>query len=335
MPTASDRPQVADATMAAAVIDQLGEVPGYREIARPTAGPGQVLVRVSAAALNPVDLSTASGRFHGGLPSLPYTPGGEGVGVVAKGGGALAGLRVRFEVGANSSGAMAEWAAVDRADCIPLADLPTSTAAAIGVAGTAGWISLVDKARLQSGERVLILGATGVVGQLGIQIARLLGAGRIVAAGREPNALAKTLGLGADAVVAIGGQGLEQLASEFIEAAGGPLQVVLDPVWGAPLMAALAAAGPSARIVNLGQSAGPEATLSSSTVRGRQLTIFGHFNRGTTRAARAFAFRELARHAAAGRIQIETEEIPLSEIGSAWTRQAASPHVKLILIPGH
>ncbi|MGA8208054.1 MAG: zinc-binding alcohol dehydrogenase family protein [Candidatus Dormiibacterota bacterium] len=321
--------------MRAAVIERFGASPKYGEFARPRPLPGQVLIRVDAAAINPVDIRIASGTFYGGAPKLPYVPGGEGAGTVVEDGRSLKGRRIRFEVGAGESGGLAEWTAINEAACTPIPDeLPSATAAGLGVAGVAAWISLVDKVRLRSGERVLILGATGAVGQIGVQIARLLGAGRVVAAGRDPGALARTLDLGADAVVAIAGQSVEDLAAEFEAAAGGPLDVVFDPLWGRPLMAATAACGQSARIVHLGQSAGPEATLTSATVRGRQLTIVGHANPSTPLEKRTAAFRAVAEHAAAGRIRLAVEELPLSAIGSAWARQASSPHVKLVLVPG-
>lgn len=320
--------------MRAAVIDRLGRVPAYREIPRPTASPTQALVQVSAAALNPVDLKIASGSFYRGPPPVPYVPGSEGVGTVMGGPGQLMGKRVRFQVLGGSGGALAEWAVVDPATCLILPhQLSSSTGAALGVAGMAAWISLVDKVRLQQGEKVLILGATGPVGQVGVQIAKLLGAGRIVAAGRDPQLLAKTLDLGADAVVAIAGQSLAELRDEFMAAARGPLEVIFDPLWGNPLQAAVGATGPSARIVHLGDSAGSEATLNSGIVRGRQLTIMGHSNPSTSWEIRARAFHELAAHAADGRIRIEVEELPLAEIATAWQRQASSPHVKLVLRP--
>jgi len=321
--------------MRAAIIERFGASPEYGEFARPVPGPGQLLIRVEAAALNPVDLRIASGTFYGGAPALPYIPGGEGAGTVVEDGRSPKGRRVRFEVSGGESGGLAEWTAINEAACSPIADdLPWTTAAGLGIAGVAAWISLVDKARLRRGERVLILGATGTVGKIGVQIARLLGAGMVVAAGRNPGALARTLDLGADALVAIAGQSQEDLAAEFEAAAGGPLEVVFDPLWGLPLTAATVACGQSARIVHLGQSAGSEATLNSAIVRGKQLTMIGHANPSTPLGKRTEAFSALAEHAAAGRIRIDTEELPLSAIGSAWARQAASPHVKLVLIPG-
>ncbi len=320
--------------MQAAIIERLGEGPSYREVPRPAPAPGQVLVRVGAASLNPVDLKIAAGTHYGGIPQVPYIPGSEGVGVVAARGSELNGKRVRFQVAGGGSGALAGWTAVDPATCLLLPDrIETATAAALGVAGLAAWISLVDKVHLQTGERVLILGATGPVGQIAVQIARLLGAGRIVAAARDAHALATALDLGAHAAVAINGQSEEALRDEIIAAAKGPLEVVFDPLWGTPLQAALAACGPSARVVHLGDAASKEATISSSIVRGRQLTIIGHSNPNTKWEIRARAFRELADHAADGRIRVQIEELPLSEVTSAWERQASSPHVKLVLRP--
>ena len=211
--------------------------------------------------------------------------------------------------------------------------LDSATAAGLGVAGIAAWVSLVDKVQLKAGESVLILGATGPVGQVAVQIAKLLGAGHIVAAGRDPVALANTLDLGADAVVTIAEQSPETVQQELLDAAGGPLNVIFDPVWGHPLEAAIGATAQSARIIHLGESAGSGATLISAIVRGRQLTIIGHASPQTPWDMRARAFSEVADHAAAGRIRLNLEEMPLSEISSAWQRQADSPHTKLVLIP--
>jgi NADPH2:quinone reductase len=320
--------------MGAAVVDRLGSAPSFREIDRPTAGPDQVLIQVGAAGLNPLDLRIASGTFYGGAPAVPYIPGSEGVGVVVGGSSPLQGERVRFETARGASGALAQWAVAEARTCLTLPkELPTATAAGLGVAGIAAWIALVDKVQLKAGESVLILGATGTVGQLAVQIARLLGAGRIVAAGRDPGALAKTLDLGADAVVTIAEQTRDLLQQEFVDAAGGPVNVVFDPVWGHPLEAAAGATAPSARIIHLGESAGSEATLSSAVVRGRQLTIIGHTSPQTPWDIRARAFGEVADHTAAGRIRLDVEEMPLSAIASAWQLQATSPHAKLVLIP--
>lgn len=321
-----------ESTMAAAVIESLASDPVFRQIAKPSPDKAQVLVQVAAAALNPVDLRIALGTFYGGARPVPYVPGSEGVGVVVGRKTSLQGQRVRFETG---QGALAEWTVASEEMCLPVPEeLSTAVAAGLGVAGIAAWVALVDKVRLQAGESVLVLGATGSVGQIAVQIAKLLGARRIVAAGRNAKVLAKSLDLGADAVVLIADQDRESLQQQFLDAADGPVDIIFDPVWGHPLEAALGAAAQSARVAHLGESAGSEATLTSAIVRGKQLTIIGHSNPLTPWELRARAFGELADHAAAGRIRIDVEEVPLSAVQTAWRRQASSPHAKLVLIPG-
>ena len=127
-------------------------------------------------------------------------------------------------------------------------------AAALGVIGITAALA-IDRARIEDGERVLVLAATGAVGRAGVQLARARGAGRVVAAGRSRDGLARALELGADAAVSLDGEGL---ALEFEEAAGGPLDVVIDPLWGPPAMAALTVLAERGRLVNVGQFAGTD-----------------------------------------------------------------------------
>lgn len=278
---------------------------------------GEVVVEVTAAPLNPVDVSIAAGTFYAGSPETPYVPGVEGVGRTAEG------ARVWFEAGAGS---MAERASVDPDRAVELPDgVSDAVAGCLGVAGIAAWVPLAHRACVEEGETVLILGATGVVGQIGVQAARLLGAGRVIAAGRNAEKLAK---LSADATVQ-----LPATADELREAAGGPIDVVLDPLWGEHASAATEAMNVNGRLVILGQAAGQRATLDAGVVRGKALQILGHANGITPPEVKYTAFRAMCDHAAAGDLEVEYEEIPLDQVAAAWERQAASPHVKLILVP--
>src|SRR5688500_7953184 len=179
--------------MRAALIREVGAVPEVVEREEPQ---GELVVEVTAAPVNPVDLSIAAGRFYAGPPLVvPYVPGVEGVGRTPEG------ARVWFETGAGfiGDGSMAEHAAVDPGRMIELPDgVDDALAGCLGVAGIAAWVPLAHRARVEAGETVLILGATGIVGQIGVQAARLLGAGRVIAAGRDADKLAT---LDADAVV--------------------------------------------------------------------------------------------------------------------------------------
>jgi len=179
--------------MKAAVIDMLGAVPHATAHPDPTPTAGrQVLLKVEAAALNAVDLHIAAGHHRAGPPQLPYVPGVEAVGTIVA--GPDEGLRVRAAVPAGLApgvnGGMAELLLTDRATCIPVPDgLDSVAAAAIGAVGTSADLSL-RKAGIQAGESVLVLGATGPLGTAFLQLARLAGAKRVIAAGRNPERLA-------------------------------------------------------------------------------------------------------------------------------------------------
>ncbi len=191
--------------------------------------------------------------------------------------------------------------------------------------GIAAWVPLANRACVDVGETVLVLGATGVVGQIAVQGARLLGAGKVIAAGRNAEKLAK---LDVDARVQ-----LPTTADELREAAGGLIDVVIDPLWGEHATVATEAMNVNGRLVMLGQSAGQQATLDAGVVRGKALRILGHTNAATPPDVKHAAFRAMCDHAAAGELQVEYEEVPLDRIADAWERQASSPHVKLILVP--
>jgi NADPH2:quinone reductase len=283
---------------------------------------GELVVHVTAAPLNPVDLSIASGRFYAGPPNAPYVPGVEGVGRTETG------ARYWFETGAGylGDGSMAERARVELSRAVELPEgVEDAVAGCLGVAGIAAWVPLAHRAQVAAGETVLVLGATGVVGQIGVQAARLLGAGRVVAAGRNEERLVQ---LAADATVQ-----LPATADELREAAGGPIDVVLDPLWGEHAAVATEAMNVNGRLVMLGQSAGQEATFDAGVVRGKALRILGHANAATPHEVKEAAFTAMCEHAAAGRLSVDHEEIPLEQVAEAWERQASSPHVKLILVP--
>ncbi|HEV2076198.1 MAG TPA: zinc-binding dehydrogenase, partial [Thermoleophilaceae bacterium] len=203
-----------------------------------------------------------------------------------------------------------------------------------GIAGLAAWLPLEWRARLQEGETVLVLGASGAVGQVAIQAARILGAGTVVAAARSGDGLERARVLGADATVRIeDAVQPEELAEAIVEAADGPIDVTVDPLWGEPAVAAAHAAAECGRIVQVGQSAGARAELPSAPVRGKLLAVLGHTNLKAPREVVADAYRRMTGHAAEGRLEVEHEVLPLDRVAEAWERQTAFPHRKLVLAP--
>ena len=311
--------------MRAAVLAELG-VPRPGERPEPPAGDGQAVVDVLAAGLNPVDVAMAAGAFRGGPPPLPSVPGLEGVGV-------LDGRRVYFDATVSPHGSMAARAVVERDLAIELPDgLDEAVAIGLGISGLAGWLALSWRAGLQPGEHVLVLGASGAVGQIAVQAARLLGAGRVVAAARSEEGLALGRELGADAAVGLEAHG-DALPAALREAAGGRIDVVVDPLWGAPVLAAMRAASRGARIVHLGQAAGAEATLPGSVLRGSSLAVLGHSVFGLPDAVRREAFGRMAGHALRSELRVLVERVPLDDVEAAWARQQAGPRRKLVLVP--
>jgi NADPH:quinone reductase len=303
----------------AALVEQIGQPPVVGEAAEPQRGEGQALVQVTAAAINPIDISISLGKFYGGTPDVPYVMGREAVGRVVEGEALDPGTQIWFQ---PPGGAFAEFALADEEQAIVLPEgTDHSLAAALGIAGLTGWLAVEWRAHVRGGERVLVLGATGVVGLVAVQAARILGASHIVAAGRDAEALEATRELGAHETITLGSD------------LGGPYDVVIDPLWGEPAEAAIRAAGYSARFVQLGQSAGAEATLRSGDIRGKSLAIagftLGHVPREKTQAA----YTRLIELATSGDLKIERETLPLDWAGEAWRRQQDSPHRKLVLVP--
>jgi NADPH2:quinone reductase len=319
----------------AAILSAYGQPPEVGERQEPQGDAGTAVVELAAAALNPADLAIASGSFPAGSPPLPYVPGIEGVGRVVRSSRFAPGTRVWASgrgLGVARDGAFAERFAVADEVLIEVPDdVGDVVAAALGQVGLAAVVPLSWLAPVEPGEAVLVLGATGSVGTVAVQVAKLLGAGRVVAAGRNARRLESLRALGADATVVIGDGDLRERLDAAAD--GSPPSLVLDLLWGAPLEAAVAVAAPGARIVHVGQSAGPSASLHSGHVRGKQLRVFGYSNFAVPleELARGYAF--LLAHAAAGRIRLAIEALPLEAVSEAWERQRRGSDAKLVLVP--
>lgn len=308
--------------MRAAILNELGGIPSVGEFDDPEGS----VVDVRVAALNPIDIRIASGTLTALRPALPSGVGREGIGI-------LDGRRVYFDGVDAPFGSIAERAPIQ--DPTAVVDVPDSVedahAVCYGIAGLAAWLALEMRAQLREGETVLVLGASGAVGMIGVQAARLLGAGRVIAAARSQAGLKRAARLGADATVRLDDEG--DLTARFRAAAEGDVDIVLDPLWGTPAAAAVKALGFRGRLVQLGQSAGPEATFSSAEVRFGELEILGHTNFAAPAEVRRSALERMFAHAAKGELTADYETVPLEGIADAWRRQAESPNVKLVIDP--
>jgi len=312
--------------MRAAILHEHGSTPRFGEFDEPAAGPGRVVVDVEAAALHHLDLHKATGTFYTGPPPLPSVVGTDGVGRLADG------RRVYFDVIVQPFGSMAERALADADALFDVPDdLDAAVAAALSNTALGAWLALSWRSDLEPGETVLVLGATGAVGGVAVQAAKLLGAGRVVAAARGSERLTGLLDRGADAIVALDSAG--DLTAALREAAGGPIDVTIDTLWGEPAVAAMHAAGRGSRHLQVGQIADLDITLPAPTLRSVSLDVRGFSVAHPPVDVKRDAHRRLVEHARRGDIVLDVERIPLGDVGSAWERQrAAAGGPKLVIM---
>jgi NADPH2:quinone reductase len=308
--------------MRAAVVDPAGRPPRVVDRAVPLAGEGELRIAVTAAPITPLDLLCASGTSYFGVPACPYVPGVQGVGRLEDG------TPVWFPTDAGmkpGDGSMAEHAVAPADGVAPLPEgVDHRLVAALGLSAVAAWHALTERGGLAAGEQVLVLGAGGVVGQAAIQIAKVHGARRVVAAARSTAAQERAHRAGADTVVAVHpDDDVTARARRLGDAADGPIDLVLDPVFGIPGAAALRTLRIGGRMVNLGSAAAETAPLESAILRSRSLRVLGYTNNELTPAQKARTVSEIAAHAAAGRLAVAYEEVPLDAVADAWHRQSA------------
>ena len=308
--------------MRALTLRRYGSAPSLGDIGEPTPYDGHVAVPVIAAGLNPVDVAIAAGEL-GTEPPPPRVLGNEAV--------------VTFDsrpVYAHRTtprfGSFAERTLIDPAHVLPVPeDVDPAAALIAGISGQPAWIPLETTAAVKPGETVLVLGATGAAGQVAVQAAALLGAGRVIAAGRHLPTLRTLLDRGADRIVALDGG---QDADTLLDATGGGADVVFDPVWGPGFADALRATRPGGRTVTIGRSGGaPTAEIPIFSLLGKSMLTYR--NRDTPAQVVRAAFDRMLRHIAKGELIVDTQRFPLGQAEQAWRLQQGAPHAKLVLCP--
>jgi NADPH:quinone reductase-like Zn-dependent oxidoreductase len=310
--------------MRAAVLHQESGPPVVEEFAEPSAGDGQVLIHVETAGLGGWDILK---RYQFQMP-YPSVIRGEGVGQSDDG------RRVYF--GEHSAAPFGAWAQQTVVPAHEVWEVPDGVsdrlAITMAIAGT-GAIVPLEQAEIQPGESVLVLGATGALGQLALQFARQLGAGRVVGAGRNRDALDRLLERGiADDVVQMGNG---DDAAALKAAAGEGFDVVLDQIYGDAFLAALRATRKGARVMvvgvargNLGMEDVMTVPLSPGDMLSRTLTCVGTGQRAPE-DRRAIWERLLELGLSQG-IDVDYREFTLDDAAQAWALQAASPHAKVV-----
>jgi NADPH:quinone reductase-like Zn-dependent oxidoreductase len=305
--------------MKAAVVEAFDRPPRYGDFPAPVPQADEVLVSPKAAALSQLVRAQVAGKHPSAL-ALPFVPGTDGV-------GSLGGRRVYFAFPRPPVGSMAEQVAVKRAQCVALPDdVDDVTAAAAANPGMSSWSGLTRRARFVRGETVLVNGAAGASGRLAIQVAKHLGARRVIATARNPAVVGELTALGADAFIA-----LEQPRAALIEAfrnevKGAGVDVVLDYVFGnaaeafihACIGPARGAAEPRIRFVQIGAVAGPDITLPAQGLRGSGLELIGSGLGSVSHQELVACIGEFFGSYRAGGFKIDAESAPLSAVESAW-----------------
>lgn len=301
--------------MKAAVVFDLAEGPVWADFIDPQPAPGQTLIDVRAAAISHVVKARASGRHYSFDGNLPFVPGIDGVGTTPQG------QRVYFAFPTAPFGSMAQRAPVALQNCLPLPDaLDDVSAAAMANPGMSAWASLVTRAQLQAGETVLINGATGSAGQLAVQIARYLGAKKIIATGRNAQSLAA---LDADECIQLTADD-KTLSGQFSAVSAAQIDVVIDYLWGhsaellLPALAKYTPAGSPVRYVQVGSLAGADIALNGAVLRSAPLLLMGSGIGSLSVSQLLAATGEMRQAAVPGKLTIATTPRPLQEIAAAW-----------------
>ena len=319
--------------MHAAVVSSFDTAPRFAGFPLPApAGPHEVVVDVLAAGLHPRVRSQADGSHYTSTDELPLVPGIDGVGRGADG------LLRYFVLPDTTLGSMAERTVVDtrRSIVLPEGCDPVAIAAGMNPAMSA-WVALRHRIAFSAGQRVLVLGATGSAGQLAVQVARHLGADRVVAAGRDAGRLAGLPALGATGTVLLTGEPDDVAAR--LAAAAGDVDVVLDYLWGAPAAAAMVALvtgrpdrGVPLTWVQIGSVAGRTAAVPSEALRAAQLQVVGSGQGSVGTRAFLAELPAIAAQITAGAFDLPVRAVPLADVEQAWADAATSAH-RIVLTP--
>jgi NADPH:quinone reductase-like Zn-dependent oxidoreductase len=319
-------------TMRAAVVRSFDHPPRYETFEVPQPGEGETLVDVLAVGLHPRVRTGASGQHYTSSGTLPMIPGIDGVGRLPDG------QRIYFVSPDDTRGSMADLAVVDPRRTIPLPEYVDAfkVAAAMNPAMSA-WVALRRRVPLRPGQSVLILGATGNAGGMAIQVAKHLGADRVVAAGRNPERLTDLPAIGADEIVALVDD--PAVTAERLADAAAEVDIVIDYLWGEPatigIMALLKARADRSRAmdwIQVGAMAGPTIELPSVALRSANFRIQGNGQGAVTTEVYLAELPSLVEEINAGTIKVDVNPVPLADVETAWTSPGES-RLRTVLVP--
>jgi NADPH:quinone reductase-like Zn-dependent oxidoreductase len=314
--------------MKAAILKELGQTPIYSDFPNPIPSKGQIMIDVKTASIKNLDKLRASGKHYASYTELPAVVGIDGVGALEDG---------TLVYAQGISGTLAERALVSEGQYVVLPkglDLVQAAALPNAVIGAA--MALRFRAKMKKGSVVLINGATGVTGQLAVQLAKYDGASKIIVTGRNQESLKRLLELGADELISLS-ESEEEIVSKIKSIhQENPIDCVIDYLWGKPIeliISALKGGGintftPQVKIVTVGSMAGENINLASSTLRSSAIELLGSglgsLSKEELKSFYSEILPETFELALAGILSMDTQVMPLSEIETAWNMELKS-----------
>jgi NADPH:quinone reductase-like Zn-dependent oxidoreductase len=311
--------------MKAAIVKAPNSNPIYGDFAEPVGRDGFSVVQVKASALSQLTKSRASGSHYSSDGVLPAVAGTDGVGLTQDG------KCVYFGLPETPFGSLAERSLVSTQHCIPLPDgLDDVTAAAIANPGMSAWAALIERAHLQRGETVLVNGATGTTGRIAVQLAKFLGARKVIATGRNESELEEVKMLGADVIIpfslgALNSLGGKRYEEALIEEFGKGIDLVVDYLWGnsaRTIIAAIAKGVEDAtpvRFVHVGGASGEESIdLPGAGLRSSSIVLMGSGYKSVPLPALLNAVKNAFDAVGPANLRIATKTVPLSALESHW-----------------
>jgi NADPH:quinone reductase-like Zn-dependent oxidoreductase len=319
--------------MNAAVVRSFGDPPAYEPVETPTpTSPDEMLIDVLAAGLHPRTRSSANGSHYTSTGQLPMIPGFDGIGRDPEG-------QLRYFILADTHlGSMAEQVLIDpRRSTALAADTDVLTVAAAMNPAMSSWIALRNRVAFQRGQSVLVLGATGNAGQMAVQIAKHLGAGHVIAAGRDPERLTALTELGADTTISLAGD--PDTADRTLGEAAAEVDIVIDYLWGPATERTMPAVithrtdkSHPLTWIEIGSMSGLQLVLPSAWLRAARLQLVGSGQGSVSTREILSELPALARELAAGTFSLNVRGEPLSHVQQLWT-SPAEPGERIVLMP--
>ncbi|WP_263381440.1 quinone oxidoreductase family protein [Granulicella arctica] len=310
--------------MKAAIVEVAGQTPRYGDFVAPQSAGGRELIVVRAAALTHLTKGRASGAHYSADGAFPAVVGVDGVGETQDG------RRVYFVLPEAPYGAMAEVTRVRSKQCIVLPDgLDDVTAAAVANPGMSAWAALAERAQVKAGETVLINGATGIAGRLAVQIAKYMGAAKVIATGRDGVALEEVRALGADVMIPFriegsGSEGAKAFEAALIEQFAAGVNVVVDYLWGKSaetIMMAIATGVEDAkpvRFIHVGGASGDDVQLPGAALRSSSIVLMGSGLKSVPMERLLAAIGSVFEAVGPAKLRIATKVVPLADVEKTW-----------------